>query len=107
MKKISIVSCVILVSLLAFSISAGAQAKGIPGRIENQQHRITQGAAQGLLSPAEAGTLQGNLGLIRSHYENAIARGTLGQEKGRIMSMLNENSRMIGKKRHAPVRKLY
>jgi hypothetical protein len=108
MKKISIVSCMLLmVFTLALATSTFAQEKKISRSIANQQHRIDQAIAKGRLAPGEVRTVQGNLDFIRSMYEKALAQGTLRQERGRIMGMLHENGRMIGKKKHAPVRRLY
>ena len=99
MKRMSLVSGLLLTALvLALTTSAFAQSKDISPSIANQQHRIDKMTAKGRLTPGEAKTVQANLDHIKSVYERAIEHGTLGQEKGRIKGMLNENGRMISKK---------
>ncbi len=92
--------------ILALAGPASAQ-RSIPEQISAQHLRIDQGVRNGELSRREADTLRANLDHIRGRYERARAEGTLRRERRRIEKMLAENNRMIYRKRHNAIRRVY
>jgi len=81
---------------------------GLQGRIAEQQSRIRQGIKARDLTRQEAAILQDNLSWIKKRLDRLIADGRLTKsERDRLESMLDQNGRMIFKKRHDAVRRLY
>jgi hypothetical protein len=83
-------------------------AGDISGRISNQQMRIDQGVASGLLTRREADVVQGNLNYIRNEYSRFQVEGRLPHgEHVRLNGLLDQNSEMIYREKHNAIRQLY
>jgi hypothetical protein len=93
-------------SIFLFTGVASAQNQ-IPKMMHNQQEKINQGVRDGSLTPGETEIVQDNLNHIKRTYERAVSDGTLDKrEIRRLGAMLDENSRMITRKKHN-ARRLY
>jgi uncharacterized tellurite resistance protein B-like protein len=80
----------------------------IPDRIAEQQQRIDQGIASGVLTRKEADVVQDNLNWIKSTFSKMKADGRLNQrEINKLEEMLDKNSQMIFNKKHNPARRVY
>jgi predicted metal-dependent hydrolase len=77
-------------------------------RIDDQQRRIDQGIASGVLTHSEADIVQGNLNWIKATYAEMMANGRLTPgEVERLDRLLDQNSSMIFIKKHNPIIRLY
>jgi len=84
------------------------QVISIQDKISNQQQRIDQGIATGVLTLREAEVIQGNLTWIKGEYAKMKSQKSLTDlELKQIDDMLEQNSNMIYNKKHNPVRRLY
>jgi len=103
MKRISLVSCMLLmvVALVATSTWALEQDEKILHNIASQKSRVDRGVAQGWLSPAAAQTLRAKLDNIQSIYDRAAAEGTLRRQVPKLWEMLGEVNRMTEQEKQA------
>jgi F0F1-type ATP synthase membrane subunit b/b' len=108
MKRLSIIFIIGTFVTLLICSNLFAAPPTILERIGKQQKRIDVGIANGELTRAEAKTLQENLNWIRSEALRLKADGRLTpRERARLHRLLDRNSKMIYRKKHNPIIRLY
>lgn len=108
-KTLVVLLAGIVFFMFAGSVSAGkTDDPGLQKMISDQQKRIDTGLASGQLTRDEAAVLQDNLNWVKTEEARMKADGRLTpKERRRLHRILDNNSGMIYKKKHNPVRRLY
>lgn len=104
-KKRTVVGLLVWVFFTVGTMTAHA---GFMDRIADQQRRIDQGIASNSLTRQEADIVQDNLNWIKAEFAKLKADRRLTRvEQRKLDSMLDKNSRMIAKKKHNPIIRVY